>query len=439
MSDVRVSSLLLLFTAIALIPSHAAAQDVRPREPLLRDLLGLCTHTVQFKPELYRPICAFARDYHPIDWDTGPDPATPTTFPFAQNRVQWADLYGRWRAGGFEVLASLMFDQMPPAAWTAPEASARVYGEAFARAFGPTAKGPVAAVEIGNEPGKYSDALYRTIFTGMTAGLRAGDPKLRIATCAADAGPSGDYHKSLACVQGLEASYDIITMHTYAMLQGWPTWQPSHPEDPRIDYLSRVRAVAAWRDTHASGKELWITEFGFDACTRAPDPADKTWGKWQGCTETQQAQWLVRSVLAFAALDVDRAYVFWFDDQDEPQLHGSKGLTRKGVPKPAFHALAHLTRTLGDHRFGRVVVDRPGEAMAIELHADDGRRAWVAWTPTGEGRRTTLRLPPAPGRLVSAERMPLDAGAAPTVAVAAGPAGLELEIDGSPAILRFAP
>jgi serine/threonine-protein kinase ATR len=60
-------------------------------------------------------------------------------------------------------------------------------------------------------------------------------------------------------------------------------------------------------------------------------------------------------------MPVQRAYLYFFNDDDTPQLHGAAGLTRKFQPKPSFHAVAHLQRTLGDFRFARVVVDRPGE------------------------------------------------------------------------------
>ena len=40
-------------------------------KPLMRDFIGINGHTVQFKPELYRPVCGLVRDYHPVEWDLG--------------------------------------------------------------------------------------------------------------------------------------------------------------------------------------------------------------------------------------------------------------------------------------------------------------------------------------------------------------------------------
>jgi len=44
-----------------------------------------------------------------------------------------------------------------------------------------------------------------------------------------------------------------------------------------------------------------ITEFGWDSSTK-PAPASGTFVKWIGNSDTQQAQWIVRSYLLFAAL-----------------------------------------------------------------------------------------------------------------------------------------
>ncbi|HWH71448.1 MAG TPA: hypothetical protein VNT26_18880, partial [Candidatus Sulfotelmatobacter sp.] len=162
--------------------------------------------------------------------------------------------------------------------------------------------------------------------------------------------------------------------------------------------------------------EVWITEFGYDASTRSPDPKTE-FKQWVGVSEPQQAQWMVRSWLVFATLPVQRAYLYFFNDDDKPQVHGAAGLTRNFQPKPAFYAAAHLQRTLGEYRFGRVVMERAGEAMIYEFQhgTDSARRIWVVWSPTGNGRTATLELPAFEGVLERAERMPLRADEKPEV------------------------
>jgi hypothetical protein len=50
-------------------------------KPLFRDFMGLNVHTVQFKPELYKPVCRLVRDYHGFDWDVGGDTNYAPRFP----------------------------------------------------------------------------------------------------------------------------------------------------------------------------------------------------------------------------------------------------------------------------------------------------------------------------------------------------------------------
>jgi hypothetical protein len=403
-------------TAATRAAGSGTQPEKRPR-PLLRDFMGLNVHTVQFKPELYRPVCRLVRDYHSFEWDVGSDTNYAPRFPFARNRVDWEALYGAWKKAGYTVDVCLMFGQTPAEKWKDLPRDAFAYGLSFARFFGPSGTQPLAeSIEIGNEPGHYSDAVYRAVFENMARGLRQGDPKLRIATCATVTGASEKYAKSLSCVKGLESLYDIINLHTYAFAEQYPTWRRSYPEDPKIKYLLPVKETIAWRNANAPGKEIWITEFGWDATTK-PAPTTGDFRQWVGSTETQQAQYLVRSLLVFSAMDVDRAYIYFFNDKDEPQLHGSSGLTRNDVPKPAFHAVAHLYRTLGDYRFERVVTQEPGRLYAYEYRhaADSKERLWAVWSPTGANRQVETDLPAPGGTIYRAERMPLKEGAAESV------------------------
>src|SRR5690349_16549502 len=82
------------------LPATAPLRDA----PLMRDFMGLNVHTVQFKPDLYAPVCRLLRDYHPMGWDLiNDDPARRTTFPMAANGVDWGTLYGSWVKAGFDV------------------------------------------------------------------------------------------------------------------------------------------------------------------------------------------------------------------------------------------------------------------------------------------------------------------------------------------------
>jgi hypothetical protein len=407
---------LLLLAAAAI-----GAPAVEKPRPLLRDFLGLNGHTVQFRPALYAPVAKLVRDYHPVKWDLGDDPSFVTTFPFARNRVDWSRVYGSWREHGLRVNACLLFDDLAPAAWRDPAREAAAYGAAFARYFGPGGQALVESVEIGNEPGQYSDEQYRNLFTAMAGAIRRTDPALRIATCAANLGPSGRYSKSVDLLAGHEALYDILSIHLYAEAEPWPTWRRSFPEDPATKWVENLRHILAWRREHAPDKEVWLTEFGYDATTQ-PAPAAGDFKQWLSSTEVQQAHWIVRSWLIGAREGLDRAYLYFFNDDDEPKLHASSGLTRRFRPKPAYHAAAWLQRSLGDYRFARAHREELEGAYVYEFtHGIDPRkRLFAAWQPRLGARVLTLPVPPA--AVVRAEVLPLDAAPPGPVAIeAAGP------------------
>lgn len=404
----------------------------------MREFIGVNGHTIQFKADLYSKVCRKVRDYHSLEWDVGPDTNFTLRFPEARNRVNWDLVYGSWQNAGFETDVCLMFNNTPPDSWKDLPHDAETYGRAFGKFFGPSsARKLVSSFEIGNEPGHYPDDKYRLLFQSMAAGLRAGDPQLKILTCNMTVGKSGKYDKSVECVAGLEHLYDVLTIHTYAMAEGWPTWRRSYPEDPKIDFLKTVEALINWRNTHAPGKEVWVTEFGWDASTK-PAPKTGDFAKWDGnVSDEKQAQYLARAFLLFSAMDVQRAYLYFFNDSDEPSFHAASGLTRNFEPKPSFHAVGHLYRSLADYRFHRVVIKQERESYAYEfVHATDPKkRIVVAWSPTGSGRTANLDLPLDRGRVVRAEKMPLTSGDAPQVDTTSKSGTTRVEISESPVYL----
>ena len=415
---------------------RAGAGEARPR---MGDFIGINGHTVSFKPELYRPVCGLVRDYHPVEWDLGGDSAELPGFPFAKNGVDWSRVYGSWRTNGWNTDVCLQFESLKQADWANIEADAWSYGKAFAHGFGPSGKRQlVDSVEIGNEPGKWSDADYARMFKAMAAGIRAGDPKLKIATCNLTTGKSGDYEKSVDCVAGYPELFDVLNVHSYAQLEGWPTWRRSFPEDPKLThYLQDVTALCQWRDAHAPGKTVWLTEFGYDSSTKPPEQRGD-FAKWIGVNDTQQAQWLVRSLLVFSTMQVERAYIYFFNDEDQPSLHASSGLTRHFQPKPAYHALSHLRRVLGEYRFQNMVTNEAGRLRVQEYRNDAKEIVWAVWSPTGDGRVFATTLDHLPGRLVDAQHMPLTADpSALTAAPQLGTREIKVQVDESPLYLFF--
>ena len=233
---------------------------------------------------------------------------------------------------------------------------------------------------------------------------------------------------------------DVLTIHSYAQLTGWPTWRRSFPEDPALPaYLKDIRDLCAWRDQHMPGKPVWITEFGYDSTTQ---PQDKSgdFSKWEGVTDVQQAQWLVRSLLVFSAMPVERAYVYFFNDDDKARLHGSAGLTRHFKPKPSFHAVSHLQKTLGDYRFVRIITDRLGKLRVHEYQNGNNPKQLIlaVWSPSSGDAGESTRLTSVPGKLVSSTIMPLtESPAATGTARQIQPGIVEVTVAGTPEYLML--
>jgi hypothetical protein len=416
--------------AVPVLAVHAPALAESER-PLMRDFIGLNTHTVQFNPELYSPVARLVRDYHPYDWDVEGDSSNPTTFPLARRHITWEDQSGKWRSfdgrpdwreiysswieAGFEIDACIMFGAFGPDDWADLEADAYRYGREFAEFFGPSGENLVTSVEIGNEPVEYDEQSYRRLFEAMARGVRDGDPELLILTATTQAGEHDRWSKPVDIFRGLEELYDALNVHVYSLVTGWPTWERSHPEDPDIEYLRIVQRTIDWRNEHAPGKQVWITEFGYDSSTH-PAPPEGTFSQFMDVSDETKAQWLIRSFLAFASMDVDRAYMYWFNDNDAPTFHASSGLTRFLRPKPAYWAMKHLYESLGDYRFSRAVERSAGEIYIYEfVHGEDeNQRVWVAWSPTGDDR-TEARQIELPGRFIRGERMPQHDGPQPSI------------------------
>lgn len=415
-------------------------------KPLMRDFIGINTHTVQFKTDLYKPVARLLRDYHPVGWDLLNETSKPAEWPMSREsitfkersgKVNWDELYSTWTKLGYDVLASVMFESIKPEKWSDAKKDTYEYAKSFAKYFGPSgSKKSVKTMEIGNEPADWTEEKYVEIFQSMAKGIREGDPKMKIATCAVADGKHDKYSKDANILKSLIQYVDVLNIHTYAFLEYWPTWKRTYPEDSKSHYLKQVTDMIAWRDKNALGRQIWVTEFGWDSSTK-PNLKDGDFAKFMGNSDKEQAQYLVRSFLVFSGLAVDRAYMFWFNDEDAPTLHASSGLTRDYKPKPSFHAQAHLLKSLGNYRFERVLVQKPGEAYVYQFAAEKGReKVIVAWSPTGGGKSGNVSVPAKGYKITKSEKMPLKEGAAGSAGGSIDASGnLTIAIDESPSYI----
>lgn len=426
--------LVLAFALPNLINFHPG--ETTKEKPLMRDFIGLNTHTVQFKPDLYKPVTRLVRDYHPVEWDLGTDPSAVTQFPMSRNGVDWQSLYGKWKTECFGIDASAMFSSIDVAKWTDLPKQAFAYGESFARFFGPSGdRKLVQSFEVDNEPAKLSGPLYRQLFEGAARGVRKGDPKMLISTCAVAIGDKDQWSKDVNLLRGLEPLYDVLNVHTYAFAKFWPTWERSNPEDSATSFLKAPQSMIDWRNQNAPGKQVWVTEFGWDASTKTPPKAGEG-SEWIGSTDLEQARYIVRSYLLFSEMDIDRAYLYWFNDDDKPSLHAASGLTRNYQPKPSFYAVGHLLKTLGDYRFSRIV-EKTDRVYAYEFERGDANedRVLVVWSPTRRSDKVHVDISIGNRTVLRAQKMPLSPTPVTAQFKTVSPGKVSLDIDGTPVYL----
>ncbi|GHT21035.1 hypothetical protein FACS189430_00440 [Bacteroidia bacterium] len=377
----------------------------------MKDFIGLNGH-FHFKPELYKSTTRLVRNYHDMVWDVDA-PGNKITIPLCGNGVDWRDVYGPWKKNGFETNISIQLAAFAPQnndnykkLWKGKEGWMFMYGKTFASFYGPSGNSRLCtSIEIGNEPGgNFESSLYKTIFKNMASGIREGDPKVKILTPTVHARKADEYSQSLNDIyddEDIMPLYDVINVHSYAQLneknKTESPWDRTYPEASTTDFLRVLDETIEWRNLHTPDKEIWVTEFGWDACTPDVMKDRGEWElklNWQGCTDLQQAQYLVRSMLVFAERDLQRAYIYWYNDDNTPSTHGASGLTRNFEPKMSFWAMEQLYHTLGDYRFSQVVqrtdnvTEKPLYVYEFVHGEQTGKKIWVAWSPTGSQTNT---------------------------------------------------
>lgn len=461
--------LYLLMCLCISVCTVASAADQTHDKPLFKDFIGINGH-YHFKGEVYKQCARLVRNYHNINWDVN-NLGDPITIPVCANKVHWKNnLYGKWKQHGLETSICVQFSSynhdLPNKGkeWLEHKDWAKQYGAAIARYFGPSGTEQLCtSIEIGNEPGQRMDEEgYLSAFKQMATGIREADPKVKIVTATTHAHKADDYsldvRKTYASPDVIDL-YDVINIHVYAELnrdtlksdpERTSPWDRSYPEDPSIAYLKIIEDTIAWRNKHATGKEIWVTEFGYDCVT--PDAMNKRtgWAKklnWQGTTDEQQAQYILRSLFVFARREVDRAYIYFFDDKNNPSIHAAAGLTRNGKPKPSFWAVKQCYELLGDYRLDAVIQESDEAYVYSFKHDNDGSYIWVAWSPTGVpthkkdgyvGKTAVITLNKLPGKVKEIQAMAQTAAGNGTLSFKkSGSRSIELEVTESPCYILF--
>ena len=229
---------------------------------------------------------------------------------------------------------------------------------------------------------------------GDTFGVKNADPNAKL-VLGGLAGLSLDYLKSMKAWadwhRGGDFPVDVINVHHYSNSNGGQTVGGANGGrvgiSPEADKLrERMQAFVDYRNRYLPGKEMWLTEFGYDTHPGSPQRATAI-----GATpaEEVQARWIVRSYLLLAASGIDRAAQYMLRDvnpEDATQYSTSGLVTQKGEwkPKPAWFYTYTLKNRLAGMRFAGEVASGNEDVTIYKFQSDNGAGAYAVWCPTAE-------------------------------------------------------
>ncbi len=231
---------------------------------------------------------------------------------------------------------------------------------------------------------------------GPTAGIKNADAGMKL-VLGGLAKPEIEYLRAMKFWadfhRGGDFPADVINLHHYSNDAASHEGRPTVGVSPEADHLrERFAAIVQWRDRFLPGKELWVSEFGYDT-----NPQSTQHAPMIGDAEAQevQGQWIVRAFLALAAAGVDRAQVYMLRDvnADSTTQYDTSGLTSEKAkghqPKRAWYYVATLRHILRETRFDAEIPSGVASVRIYLFRSDDvtPRRVYVLWCPTSSQTR----------------------------------------------------
>lgn len=184
---------------------------------------------------------------------------------------------------------------------------------------------------------------------------------------------------------------DVINVHHYSNTSGGQNAGLKEAISPEADSLKyKLRELVEYRDRNLPGKEIWLSEFGYDTNPNSPQgvKAIKDYDELE-----VQGQWLVRSFLEIAAAGVDRAHVYFFADLNSknPNKFNSSGVVNekwfKFQPKTAWYYLYCLQKILTGYRFSsEVITNQNGVNVYKFENPNTASCTYAIWCNTSSGQ-----------------------------------------------------
>jgi hypothetical protein len=149
-----------------------------------------------------------------------------------------------------------------------------------------------------------------------------------------------------------------------------------------------LQEIVLWRNQNLPGKEVWLTEFGWDTREGTPYSAigHKLYPERIDAMELQ-ALWLVRAYLAGAAAGIDRMFMFMLKDENGTGSFKSCGMIDlNDQPKTSWYYVATLSKALKGMYFKKEIPSGDPEVRIYQFSTrDNSRSTYVLWCPTSDG------------------------------------------------------
>jgi hypothetical protein len=334
-----------------------------------------------------------AKDFKPVNY--GESTTNPLSYrAFARFMFQLAARYGRTQ------VAATLLTIDPAPRWTNDPINVKKTGLDL-----------LEYIEVWNEPDKwwsdpetkFSPQEYAAMLSacydghegrlGAGHGIKVADPSMKVVM-------AGLAALDLDYIKGMEAWFaanrndkkfpaEVLNFHHYSNqnqdLQAIPQDGGVAPE--KDDLKQKMATIVAYRDANLAGREVWLSEFGYDTNPISPQ-SSKAYANFTA--EDLQAVWLIRSYLEAIAAGVDKSFMYNIVDENQfpgvPPLFQTSGLAKSEnegfIKKTSWQKVANFINSLDGMTFKGDISTSDNVKMYYFANKTTQKELCYTWSPT---------------------------------------------------------
>jgi endoglucanase len=263
---------------------------------------------------------------------------------------------------------------------------------------------------------------------GAGVGVKNADPTMQV-VMAGLAAPTPDYVRGMIdwCRQyrgykadgSIDLCWDVINYHHYSNdASTSQSGAPTRGAAPEVsDAGATAQAFIAMAHQYAADMPVWVTEAGFDLSQSSPLKAIAINGR---SVEQTQADWLLRTALAYARWGVERValYQLYDDNPTSGWTFSTMGLANATrTPRLAAQYLSQVNKVMGAYRYQQSLSTDP----VVDRYQLNGQPAYALVVPDEQGRTASYTLnlgsatyadvyQPTAGSVMAVQRVPVQGG-----------------------------